>query len=550
MKVQSLYDKGVVEKINSAIIFGANNLAIQVKKYLQEHRVKVICYFDNNIDKQGSELDGILIQRPELINEQHTTPIIIISNDIVNIIKQLQVLGYQNFLHAIPKKNFTVSNELSYFDPPSWKYFNVALVFPDEKLWPIEIDKILKHFNNYVKSKVKSVHYYIRGKQKEYYKKYVNNTALYSDTKLDYYQYHAVFFIQGDNDPFRWDWNPTDTLIISTRIYIIYRWDNIRCINRCTDKTDFEHIDAHRFYSLSKNDQYSNNVLFPQGYINRQLFIGPTDKLGFRITGDFLAYKNRPKDHKLICIFGGSAAWGAGCLFEETLSEQLQGMLNTKAKNSNLKLKFTVLNFAQPSAVVLNEICNYLLYVFRINPDIIISHSGYNDLAWGITSDPLLLNKYHITYQSALEGWTAILYNNHKQVHSNQTNFPGSIIQSYLERINEFQTIIASLDKAFIWGLQPFLYSKSELTDFEQYHVRHINNQSIVNQSIKQLYSQLVTKINDTEEVDLINFHNLFKKFGNNDHFFYDMVHPSPEGHKIMANIYLEQIFNLLNSST
>ena len=52
---------------------------------------------------------------------------------------------------------------------------------------------------------------------------------------------------------------------------------------------------------------------------------------------------------------------------------------------------------------MLNQIINYNLYAYPLNPEIVISHGGVCDFHYGQISDSFLLNNYEITYVEIAE---------------------------------------------------------------------------------------------------------------------------------------------------
>jgi len=92
-----------------------------------------------------------------------------------------------------------------------------------------------------------------------------------------------------------------------------------------------------------------------------------------------------PKPHGVFRIFltGGSTAYGSGAPTQEyTIGSLLQAQLNAGLAQKN-NVEYEVFNFANPAWASTQERIAIENYLSELQPDIIISLSGNNDVFWG-----------------------------------------------------------------------------------------------------------------------------------------------------------------------
>jgi len=293
---------------------------------------------------------------------------------------------------------------------------------------------------------------------------------------------------------------------------------------------------------------------FPYGYLYKHSGLGSINEMGHRIARNLLEYAERKKDHKVIAVFGGSAAFGIYLRDEDTFAFKLENKLNDYAVAKSSRVRFSVLNFSTPGAVVLNELLSFITFCHRIKPDIVIAHDGYNDMYYGQMSDMHLLSRFDITYQNNLEEWSQILHDSKKipvtwqntwpEVNSPVINYPRTITNAYGARQIEFQSVTKSIGAQFIAGLQPMLLSKKVHSAQEkqilQYHLHGWYGQQ--HKRMPFLYEKYIAQNFFSELNFFINFHKLFEDLKINVSLFADMVHTSPDGDTHIAEIYFQHI--------
>lgn len=304
-------------------------------------------------------------------------------------------------------------------------------------------------------------------------------------------------------------------------------------------------------FETSANPKDNQFSFFPYQYIFRCTGMGPTDEFNLRRPPESEHLLERGPEHVVIAVFGGSAAWSMYALYEEMFSQLLEGKLNRRAAACGLKRTFHVLNFAQQGNVVINEMLNFLLMASRWRPEVVIAHDGFNDLVYGQISDRFLLNTWQLTYQSNLESWPALLHplpgttGRSVQAAGNcdVRNYPRAILQAYLERVKQFETVCTSQGvRHFILGLQPTILSKKEMSDLEKVRTeRHLDTSTDkmapAYKNTTFLYEKLVPLMRQRFS-RIVDWPALFSAYGRESSLFGDVMHTAPAGDEIIAEGY------------
>ncbi|MBF0269672.1 MAG: hypothetical protein HQL44_13895 [Alphaproteobacteria bacterium] len=310
-------------------------------------------------------------------------------------------------------------------------------------------------------------------------------------------------------------------------------------------------IDKHVFNRLSP---YGTDFFyyFPYAYLFRELGVGPLNEFGMRIDKKLGAFSNRASNHKLVVVYGGSAAWSLDCLHSEMFSFRLEVKLNEWAAASSRGMTFSVLNMGQHGNVVMNEIINHVLFADQLAPDIVIAHDGFNDLVYGVVCDTALLSQHQICYQHNLEEWSQILHATGDRPGNHQgekiyaiKNTPHAILSAYLNRKKQLSDMVTAKGGKFIWGLQPFVESKAEMHPEEiawknraQDDQRDLGNGFANAKMLLDALSGHLSKM----DIDNVDLHRSFQRLGAEQHIFVDNVHLSPEGDDLIADEYFSFI--------
>ncbi len=345
------------------------------------------------------------------------------------------------------------------------------------------------------------------------------------------------------------------------RTYTLESTGAVRPFKRAMDGRDDPLIEAHVFNRLGpQNPEVAHaHYYFPRSYLYREPAFGPINEMGHRIDHDYLALADREPGHKVVACYGGSAAWGWDCLHHQVWTVRLEEKLNTRAEEKGLSWTFTVLNFAGPGHTVLNEIFHFILFGHQVPFDAVISHSGANDLLNGQLSDPWLLETHHVTYQQPLESWARILHDSADRPgvypkageHMASKNPPAVNLKACIARIRQFRDLAEGFGAAFIWGLQPMVFSRKDRPPMESIiEAKRPVQEKDVYEKYPALYEILSANVPDDLAAALVNHHRLFSDIGEDEWLFWDSVHPAPAGQDRIAGFYLDhfadKVFPLL----
>lgn len=313
--------------------------------------------------------------------------------------------------------------------------------------------------------------------------------------------------------------------------------------------TDYPHVHSHIFNRVT-TALHNHYYFFPYGYLYRYLGVGPINAFGHRITADLEALKQRDAKHKLIVCFGGSSCFSMYCLHDEMFPSRLEAKLTEHAPG----LRYTVLNFGQHGNVLLNHMLTWILFVQGLKPDVVISHDGFNDLAYGQISDNMLVGEHQIVYQDNLEEWGAMLNGKKEDLPADtiidgvrQTqNFPPAVVGAYLSRLSQFAQLCTSAGSRFVWGLQPWLMSKARHSPAEVGYARssmETRNRFIeCYRNMGHLYDVVVERSAEVPAAAFVNLHEKFLGLDSDATHFFDIVHLSPTGDEVIATHYAETL--------
>jgi len=400
---------------------------------------------------------------------------------------------------------------------------NIGIILPLNRVKKSRfkrLEKLVKYFFK----KVNNIYYFSLSKtSKKFYQKLGVKTAVL--------KYNSIFdnenfllnkniknlvIIRDDtnqNPPFAWKLNN-----INVFKEIMFSYGGLRLVSGTRGKK------GSFFHNLTEEGY----VFFPYTFLIKQNVFNDDNSLGFRIKEDFLKYKNRDKNHIVIAIFGGSGAYDLVNItpFSKIIEKKLNKLTDKK---------ITVLNFAISGGIIINEIIAYHLFAYKINPDIVISYNGFNDFIMGQYNDSELLQN-QIPYNPIYEEFANKVYNNKNNSTMLIKNNAFIIVDSYLQKLKEFEKLVTNRGKTFISVLQPFINSKQELSKMEKYY-KTINRLEQYEQGINNLniiYNKYLKIKNKTKY--FIDIHTYFKQFNHKQTLFADNVHTMPKGSSLIAN--------------
>lgn len=311
------------------------------------------------------------------------------------------------------------------------------------------------------------------------------------------------------------------------------------------DPTFARHLETHRF-SRSAAKTGGGRIPFPFGDIRVfDNLLGPTDAFGHRIGGPLEDLASRTSFHLVIAVFGGSGAFGPRCFHDETFAARLERRLNAlQLRRDSQPLRFTVLNFGRSGVAVLQEMIHFLLFCHRIRPEIVISHSGMNDLGLALSTDPYLLTAHDITYWEPEGAEERPLELSERDL--------DDMVSTYLRRLQQFHEIVQASGATFIHGLQPLSCVKQPsrqeklgLIEFLRYWPDYRKAVSYHPRLVSALRRDLAQWAAGREEA-YIDFNLPFSARGADATLFYDHCHLTAEGHALVADIYAKRLVRLI----
>lgn len=220
------------------------------------------------------------------------------------------------------------------------------------------------------------------------------------------------------------------------------------------------------------------------------------NELGFRCG----SFTEPDPDELRIVLVGGSAAWGCGASSNEaTIAGQLEEICNADRRLLNGKRKARVFNLAQVDSHQTQDLITLLLYAPILKPEIVISFTGWNEVACNSTMLRNYLEDYRVFYLTELEGWQptkagnnarksalaafSILLEKHSALaraikrrrpaasNTAQRSVEDSVALSrslFVENLVRLEALGRAFGFRHVQFLQPYLYRKKHLSESEQ----------------------------------------------------------------------------------
>ncbi|MBU1042278.1 MAG: hypothetical protein KKF77_14375 [Proteobacteria bacterium] len=331
-----------------------------------------------------------------------------------------------------------------------------------------------------------------------------------------------------------------------------------RIFSRETEITrdEYPELETHVFNRLGPRGAGNTFYYYPYGYLFRDNSVGHIDSLGFRVPDDLSFLEGRPVSHKLAIVYGGSAAFSMYSTREEMFPTVAEKIINTALQKYGKGERVTVLNYGMHGNVLMNEILNFVLYCHKLKPDVVIAHDGWNDFAYGLMSDPHLLDKWQVAYQYNLENWSQLVHATFKRP-VNQPgspfeprNLPFSVLRAYAYRKDQFAEMVKAAGAQFIPALQPCVYNKATLSPFEADRIdlraHGMDCFSKVYPRIKTLYDTYLASVRADAPENFVDLPAVFSRYDEKTTLFADHVHTMPKGDHVIADVYAESLMPLL----
>ncbi len=267
-----------------------------------------------------------------------------------------------------------------------------------------------------------------------------------------------------------------------------------------------------------------------------------------------------PKPPHVYRIFltGGSTAYGTGAPdLQTTIAGYLSNLLNTKLSEST-NFKYEVLTMANSAWASTQERIMIENRLSELDPDMVISFSGNNDIHWGIGKrnvlwfrsyyDELFWKIINTAYEiSGYEGITDVTKIEPAPV-------PCSIVAERLIKNVRLSSHVLSFDDIpYVFFLQPNLdMTKKALTERESRYQAQRSTPGMSNEERKDYFIECFSQLKfELDKLKIDNFHyfNLtyvFDNKGEEEDYFIDSYHFGDKGNEVIAVNMYEQIREII----
>tara|TARA_Y200000002_G_C22683613_1_gene665093 strand:- start:319 stop:1479 length:1161 start_codon:yes stop_codon:yes gene_type:complete len=267
-------------------------------------------------------------------------------------------------------------------------------------------------------------------------------------------------------------------------------------------------FDAHTFYNYNPNITTSFKPWKGLNEMYKSEISWEFDRFGMVKTSQPINQNKNYENKKTVVIFGGSTVFGVGSSsLDQTIASHLQNILNEKDQNT----LYTVMNAGVRGYIAYQEFIRYLNDVKYLNPDIIISLNGRNDIY--LASKGYLADDFNTLYSETIEtqinnfnnknffsdlkdiaqysnfmkllnrllikfNKTLSLKTDIKSQNFNKTNPSENLslkmlssLDNYIHIMNLFNHSVSLDKKDFFWVLQPTALVEKNLTKIEEERV-------------------------------------------------------------------------------
>jgi hypothetical protein len=256
----------------------------------------------------------------------------------------------------------------------------------------------------------------------------------------------------------------------------------------------------------------------------------------------------KPSNVYRIFITGGSTAYGSGAPDQQrTIAGYLAGILNANSKSSK-DLKYEVLTAANPAWASTHERIMIENRLSELEPDLVISFSGNNDVHWGYKgrnilwfrayADDFFLELINRAYK--MSGYDELI----KIPESEPSPEDSSLVAARIVKNVTLSSYVLSLkNTTYFFFLQPSLaVSKKGLTDNERLL---LDDKKEKHQKEKAYFAECYSKMDSSLKnlkIDNFRFVNLSDIFDDTDEgedIFVDSYHFGDKGNEVAArNIF------------
>jgi hypothetical protein len=258
---------------------------------------------------------------------------------------------------------------------------------------------------------------------------------------------------------------------------------------------------------------------------------------------------SKPRNVFRILITGGSAAYGSGAPSQDSIiGNYLNKILNSELSFST-KTKYEVYTLANPAWTSTHEMIIIETRLSKLNPNMVISFSGINDVHWGLSGN----NIYCFRSYADEHYWSIIqtIYklagygSQHDIIKIGSSPIPPDVVASNLVRNVQLASFALSFNQArYVFILQPTLYVTSKALSLHEKEIKNIQYEEYFSecyQEIKQRLSNLkISNMTFIDESDA------FKGLTSNDFIFIDSYHYGDRGTEFIAKKLFKDMRNII----
>jgi hypothetical protein len=335
--------------------------------------------------------------------------------------------------------------------------------------------------------------------------------------------------------------------ITSVKIYrdVNNGYGGFKLLNAMSPFVDYKYRFSTAFNRLTSGIDYQQSIAgahicFPYMLLYKYPGFGDIDSFGFRMSEQVLERLTlRPKEHKLVLIFGNSATYDINSNTSNTVAKRLEDLLNNDKPEQQASV-YTVLNFSIGGGTVLDSIFTYLHVAQKLNPDVVISYDGYTDLVHATQCDSGIVNALGIIYHPKMEIFGRSING------SDDFAVDGAMcgVDAYLYRKKQFELIVKSNGADFVSVFQPLIFGK-QVFSTEEIGFVGARDKVLGDGAVKLLaknYEEVSTRAHGILKT-FINLHEWIAQFGEEATLFLDLVHQHPSANKMIADKLFREIY-------
>ncbi|MCA9548887.1 MAG: SGNH/GDSL hydrolase family protein [Myxococcales bacterium] len=333
-----------------------------------------------------------------------------------------------------------------------------------------------------------------------------------------------------------------------------------------------EYYGKHDTFALMRYSTYVG--YFPSAHHTGDGY--QTNNLGFRNTEDIALVK--PADEVRVVVLGGSTAWGAGVLQEDTYAAMLQSLLQAQLPGKAVR----VWNAGVGAYLSTHERALVVDKVAALRPDAVVHLTGWNDTysgyrgfditddRWDYTSSAAVLGQFHkmFTYDadSALgvdpgpptraQHDLALFYLLDQPYYAKQLDAKqkphDQVVEGLLYNMKIARTAADEVP-VYLVALQPTLYAtKKALSPFEVEMKAHNQAQTPAfgdyNAAVYARYRALLPERLAALRIDMVDMDEAISAEARS--VFIDHVHFGDRGNRMMAERLLQALLPKLSPSS